>query len=134
VILISSAKTSSEIPFYYKWAAAMRLNKIIPVSWLKRSNSISQWFFGLKKAEDKLLLKQMLEDTDPEFLAWSIDKIIHWKNKNKLANVFHIHGKADRLLPYRFIQPDVSIHEGSHFMLINRADEISSIIRKQLEA
>ncbi len=133
IILVSSAKTRNEVPFYYHMAATLKFNKIIPTAWLQQSNFISQWFFGLKTKADRTLLKNMLEDTDPKFLRWAVDKIINWNNTVMPANTYHIHGTADRLLPFRFVKCDHHIPGGSHFMLLDRHEAISAAIRSVVQ-
>ena len=94
-----------------------------------KNNLIVRWRHGIV-CKEKKLLKSILEDTNTKFLVWAIDKIMHWKNKEYLPNVITIHGSIDRVLPYT--QADFCIRNGSHLMIINRADEVSSIIRKIL--
>lgn len=132
VILISSAKTSAEIPWYYKLAGAVRLNRIIPAGWLKRWGAVTEWFFGMEHPEYRAILKKMLQDTDSDFLVWAIDKVINWKNKTTPSGVYHIHGTSDRLLPFAFTRPDASIRGGSHFMILDRAEEITALVQQRL--
>lgn len=132
IILIASAKTKQEIPFYYRWAGHLKLHKLLPIGLLKESNFITDWFFGTSSTFDKQLLKQILNDTDPEFLKWAIDKIVNWKNQT-LPNYFkHIHGTADRILPGRFVTFDIEVKNGGHLMTLNKSEELTEIIRRQL--
>jgi pimeloyl-ACP methyl ester carboxylesterase len=132
LILISSAKTRKEIPFFYRLAGKLFLHKIIPISWMKSSNFFSNWLFGTSTNPDKNLLKRILEDTDPEFIKWSLNAVINWKNTDIPPNTLHIHGTRDRILPMRNIKCNVAIENGGHFMLVNRSEEISKIIRSKL--
>ncbi|MDQ3047106.1 MAG: alpha/beta hydrolase [Bacteroidota bacterium] len=129
VILISSAKTKSEIPFYFRIAGIFRIHKLMPTSFLRNSNAITNWIFGAQSDFDKLLLKQILVDTSPVFLKWAIDKIARWSNEISPKNVFHIHGSKDRVLPFRFVNCDLKINEGGHLMILNKAEELSVILR-----
>ncbi len=95
VILIVSAKNKKEIPFYFRWLGRMRIDSLIPASILKKSNFLTYWFFGAETAADKLILKEILLDTDAIFLKWAISKIIRWKNDDSIKNLIHIHGTAD---------------------------------------
>lgn len=132
LILISSAKTRKEIPFIYRFAGNLFLHKIIPVIWMKSSNFISNWLFGTSENSDKNLLRKILEDTDPKFVKWSINAVMHWKNTAIPPGTFHIHGTTDRILPIRNIKCDIAIENGGHLMLLNRAEEISAIVRHQV--
>ncbi len=125
IILISSAKSKNEIPFYYRVAGVLKLNKIIPTSLLVKSNIITNKFFTARTNEDKNIVSAMLKDTNTELLKWSINIIVTLKNKVVHKNLIHIHGTADRILPIKFIKPDIIIKSGTHLMIMNKADEIN---------
>lgn len=132
VILISSAKTKYEIPFFYRFAGQLGLHKLLPTKLLKSSNFITNWFFGTNSTFDKQLLKQILIDTDPTFLKWAIDKVTRWTNKTQTKNLFHIHGTSDRILPFKFVYSSSTIKNGGHLMTLNKADELNNILRQNL--
>ena len=132
IILIASAKTKSEIPFYFRAAGKMGVDKFLPTSMLKSANFSTHWFFGANSEFEKQLLKQIIIDTDPVFLRWAIEKVALWENQIELKNIFHIHGTNDNVLPYRFVRCDQEIKNGGHLMTLDRADEISEIIEQQL--
>ena len=132
VILIASAKTKNEIPFYYRFAGQLRLHKLLPTGLLKSSNFITNWFFGTTSTFDKQLLKQILIDTDPTFLKWAIDKISRWTNQTETKNIFHIHGKSDKILPLSYVKCNTTIKNGGHLMTLNKSDEINIILKKHL--
>lgn len=132
VILISSAKTKSEIPFYYRIVGLLRLHKLVPTGLLRRSNFFTNWFFGTSTRFDKDLLKKILTDTDPIFLKWAIDKIVNWRNQTHIKNIIHIHGTSDKILPSHFVNCDIEIVDGGHFMVLNKADELNELLGQQL--
>ncbi len=128
IILIASAKTQSEIPFYYKILGKMQINKILPVNLLKKVNVITYWFFGVTEEKEKKLLKSVIENTSSSFLRWAIDKILNWKNTTLHPNLKHIHGTWDKILPLRFIKADTIVQKGGHLMTLNKSKEISKEI------
>ncbi len=132
VILIASAKTNKEIPFYFRFAGTFGFHKFLPTKLLKSSNFLTNWFFGTTSISDKQILKQVLHDTDTTFLKWAIDKITRWKNQTLVKNTFHVHGTSDRIFPFVFVKCDVSIKKGGHLMTLNRAGELSAILREEL--
>lgn len=132
VIIIASAKTKREIPFYYRLAGFIRLHRILPTGLLKSSNVLSNWFFGAASAYEKKLLKQILDDTDPVFLHWAIDKVARWKSRTELNNLYHIHGTSDRILPLAFVRCHATIKKGGHFMTLNKVAEMNRILQEQL--
>lgn len=132
VIVIASAKIAKEIPFYYRLAGWLNLHQLLPTRLLKSSNFITNWFFGATLVANQQLLKQILIDTDPVFLKWAIDKVVKWKNKTLISNTFHIHGSADKVLPFYFVNCNAVIKNGGHLMTLNRADEITTILKREI--
>ena len=132
VILIASAGSRFEVPFYFRLAGKLRLHRLLPAGLLKQANPVSCWLFGAALPAEQQLLKEILADTDPAFLRWAIDKIVHWDNTLKPGNSTHIHGSADRILPLRFVCADVIIKGGGHFMTLNKAAEVSQVFRSAL--
>jgi pimeloyl-ACP methyl ester carboxylesterase len=132
IILISSAQSREEIPWYYRIAGKLKLHKLLPTSLLKSSNFITNWFFGAFSTFDKQVLKQVLKNTDSVYLKWAIEKIVSWTNQRKLDNVLHIHGDKDKILPINSVKCDFVIKDGGHLMTLNKAEELSKIIRGNL--
>jgi pimeloyl-ACP methyl ester carboxylesterase len=129
IILISSAKSKKEIPFYFRITGALRLYKLLPSAVLKNPNFVFHWLFGINTKSEKDLLREIIKDTDPVFLFWAIRKISFWSNQTNHKNLHHIHGTEDRILPFRFLKADFIIKGGGHFMILNRAKELTEILR-----
>lgn len=132
VILISSAKTRKELPLYFRLAGMVRLHFIFPYRLMKKSNRMTNWFFGIDSITDENLLKQILIVTDVIFLKWAIDKIVRWNNKTIPDNIFHIHGSNDKIFPFDNVKKDAIIQEGGHFMIMNKAEEVKEILKREL--
>lgn len=132
-IIISSSLKSSHLPLSYQLAGKLNLLSLIPAGLLKSSNKITQnYYFGVKTAEQKKLLNQIVNDTDSHFLKWAIGAILSWKNEIKPERLFHIHGTKDKILYTKKYVPDFLIPGGTHFMVYQNADEISALIGKIL--
>ncbi|MFZ6013950.1 MAG: alpha/beta hydrolase [Bacteroidota bacterium] len=131
IILISSARTNRDIPFYYRVAGAIGFNKLLYPKLLKKFTWLSFWLFGVTTQMEKALLKSFIEETDDTFLCWAVDQITNWKNKSEFDNMISIHGTRDRLLPLR--TADVKIKNGGHLMIVNKADLISLHIKSILK-
>lgn len=130
IILISSARTQHEIPLHFKLLGRTGIQNILPASSWKRPNRVLFYFFGTQTQEEKELLSGIVRDTDTKFLTWAIAKIVDWKNEVVPANTTLIHGSADRLFPNS--QADITIPGGGHFMIVNRAAEISTQLKQIL--
>ena len=132
IILIASAKNKNEIPNYFRIAGKLKLHKLLPAKLMKMPNFISFWFFGAQNIVHRKILTEILNDTDEKFLKWAIDKIVTWKNQVEHKNLLHIHGTSDRILPINFVNCNIKIKNGGHFMTLNKAEELTQIVRKEL--
>ena len=132
VILLSSAKNRTEIPFYFRFAGWLGLHHLLPTRLMKQASFISYWLFGAQSAKDRQLLKAILEDTDPRFLKWAINVIVHWRNQEIPESIQHIHGTNDRILPVRYVSCSNRIKGGGHLMVFNRSDEVQAILNRIL--
>ncbi len=132
VILIASAKTRSEIPFYYRLAGRIGVHKWIPVRIYKKPNIMPRWVYRSKLTPERQLLQQILQETNPIFLKWAIDKIVTWKNQTIVENIFHIHGSHDKLLPKRYIKSNITIQNGGHLITLSKADDINRILKQEI--
>lgn len=132
VILLASAKTRGEIPWYYRLAGKLRLHKLVPVAVMKRPGALTNWFFGARSELDKKVLKQTLEDTDPVFLKWAIDHVVRWENQTIPKKVFHIHGLNDRILPAGNVKSDAVVKSGGHLMTLTEPGEVNRLLRLHL--
>jgi pimeloyl-ACP methyl ester carboxylesterase len=130
VILISSAKTRSDIPLYFKIVGQFRLNKLVPTRIFKSVNGLTYWFFGTATKKENELLKNIIKETDNRFLKWAIDKIVNWRNTTLMTNLTHIHGTDDKILPYK--SADAKVSNGGHLMIVNKGKEISGLLRQIL--
>lgn len=127
-ILISSCKCENEIPEVIKIFRKSPLHLILTERQLrelvKKSNPLlgfDDWFLP----EFKLMVDSMKRN----YFKYSMDCIIKWKNKNcKRKDIIHIHGDADRTLPYNEVKADYVIKGGTHGMVINNANEINVIL------
>jgi pimeloyl-ACP methyl ester carboxylesterase len=122
LILISGAKTKYEIPFYYRWAGKVWLDKLLPTQLLKWSNVVSYYFFGVRSQEEKRLLKAILQDTNSFFLKWAIRQVVTWKNTALPKKYLHLHGTQDRILPLAYIKNAQKVENGRHFMVWNKKE------------
>jgi pimeloyl-ACP methyl ester carboxylesterase len=128
VIIISSSKTVSEIPLYFRLVGQLNIHKLIPIKLLKYPNLLVYWFFGMHTKAEKELLENILLNTEGVCLKWAINAIVNWKNKELISNLIHIHGDLDRILPNKN-KIDSIIPNGGHLMVFNQADLINNLIK-----
>lgn len=132
LILISSAKTAKELPPYFRVCRYVPLHTILPLQSVANSNQLLSFFFGVRTYAQKERLKNIIRNTTQGFNQWAINALVNWKNETIQAPVFHLHGNADKLLPLSFVQPDIIIEGGNHFMIMQKAKEISAHIQRVL--
>jgi pimeloyl-ACP methyl ester carboxylesterase len=129
-ILISSNKIKKEFPRFFLLGKYLPVYKWVPSSLLKRATTIRKKFFGPKAENQQKVFHQILKDSDPDFTKWAIYAILHWQNHIIPANITHIHGTADKLLPYRLVNADYPIEKGTHLMIMDHHREISALLKK----
>jgi len=130
-VIISSASSAREIPWYYKLAGTLQLPGLLPASILKSPNSFTYWCFGAKTSEERMLLKNVLKDTNTIFLRWALTAITTWRSGSRPNKLFHIHGTSDKILPIRFVDADVEISNGEHILVYSQAKALSNILAKK---
>jgi pimeloyl-ACP methyl ester carboxylesterase len=131
-IIISSATTKYQIPWYFRFLGQLRLQYLIPNFIFKQPNFIFHWIFSAKDIETKQMLEGVLHDTNPRFVKWSMTKIITWQQSERCKNIFHIHGTKDRLLPIDKGNVDAAIEGGGHLMVYDRSEAVSAMINMEI--
>ena len=124
-ILISSVSSVRQLPWYFKAAAFLRLNKILPLGLLQKSGRLFYWIFGARTKEQKELLKEINDKPDLQFTNWAVNEVINWTRKPNNLKVIQIHGTHDIIFPIHFVNADYRIKNGGHFMIFSDADLIS---------
>jgi len=130
-IIISSIACSDELPWYFKRAARIGLHKYVPIGLLKAGTMLKN-MMGTVSREDKAIIYNYLKFADPALIRWSMHAIVNWEQHERLADIVHIHGSRDHLLPLKYIRPDYIIQNGGHLMVFNRADEVNKILNEVL--
>jgi hypothetical protein len=134
IILISSIGTRRQLRPILKFIGRINLQKLVPAALYKWYTPFLNWYFGAETAREKKLLRLYTKKASKNYMQWAINQVLNWQNQTKPSNVFHIHGTADKIFPYKRTDADVLIKGGTHLMVHNRADEISRILVERLNA
>ena len=134
VIIISSSKTHLEIPNYLRFWRHFPIYKLHSNRIKNSAGGFVLSILGSKGIEQKKLQLQIMKDSDPVFTRWAMDAIVNWKNTVIPKNVIHIHGTADKLLPYRYVKADYPIEGGEHVMVMDRSEELSQLLKQIISA
>jgi pimeloyl-ACP methyl ester carboxylesterase len=130
IILLSSAKLQKEIPFYMRWLRYFPIHRLTPVDFIRRANHNVYRIMGIEKRSDKLLFEEMFYKSSGSFILWAINQIINWRNNEVSKNMVHIHGKADILLPHRYVHADYTVDKGEHLMVMTKGEIISELLQQ----
>ena len=132
-IIISSAKTNKELPHLSGILRFIIKTNIIPYGRIAKSpNKYSFRMFGAENEEEKELFADILRSTDLGFIKWATKTMLDWRNDITPDGIFHIHGTADRLINPAQVHPTRWVDGGSHFMIYNRAAEVSRLIAQYI--
>jgi len=128
LILISSVEVKNQLPQKYVLIGKTQILKLIPNNLIKPPQPIFNFLFGAKNKE---LLKEIIRDTNPQFIRWALNTIINWSNEKKSSEVMRIHGTKDKVIPLK--GRAIEVKDGGHFMIVDKAEEISNLINEQMK-
>ncbi|MBA4240820.1 MAG: hypothetical protein C0448_08835 [Sphingobacteriaceae bacterium] len=129
--LISSCKSRKELPWFIKTLKYISLHKIVSEKQHRKMAYQGRWIIGFGKAYIPEFLG-MVNSMTQNYFKYCIHIIVNWDRTEFPENVVHIHGNTDRLLWYKYVKADYTIHNGSHAMIVFQAEEINKIIEKEL--
>ncbi len=132
IMLISSCKTRSELPPHIRFAKSLGGATLMPVPAMRRAiQSWSRLLSDLPESQ-KRVFDNMVMNVDGDFLIWAATAITRWKNETIHDNIIHIHGNDDKVLPFKYVQEDIVVEGGTHYMCASKADEVNELIDKYL--
>ncbi|TMI92380.1 MAG: alpha/beta hydrolase [Bacteroidetes bacterium] len=132
IIIISSVSCYKELPWYFKLAGKLGLQKILTPSIYKKATILNR-IMGPGNKEMKQIVYDYVKRTDPNFIRWSLNEILRWNQPARLSGLIHVHGSNDHLLPCRYTNADYVIKKGGHLMVMNMAGEVNKILQNILE-
>jgi len=124
-ILVSSAATKYELSWFQRLIGKTGLLKILPSFVFRPPNFVANIMFG---AKNKSLLHKILRDTDLAFAKWASQQLATWNNEIEPSNLYKISGSADKLIPPSKTENTILVKDGGHFMIVDKADEVSELI------
>ena len=128
VILISSASCRKELHPFFRVTSRLGLTRLIPKRKLNQPNHFIYKGFAIKTASHKQLLDTIIKDSDTDFVQWAIRQMGNWNRKNRIEGIIKIHGDNDLMIPIHNAEKDYTIKGGGHFMVVDRAEEVSEIL------
>jgi pimeloyl-ACP methyl ester carboxylesterase len=131
VLLISSVKSSRELPLYFKMFRYLPVHRAISGEFYKKYAPRDSRK-GIPEYKFKIL-NDMRMEADPRFVEWAVNAVVHWKRREVPENVIHIHGTRDLMFPGLFLGPRHKVPGGRHVMVLAQADEVTLLVRELLQ-
>ena len=132
IILVSSIKCVDELPAWMKAVGMLRLNRIFPMRSNKFTEAIQNRNLGITSPEEKEMVRSYRLNAPQKYIDWAINEVLNWRNNWFPTEIYHVHGDADRLFPIRKVSPTHVIKGGGHFMIMNKAAEVSAALSQIL--
>lgn len=132
IILISSIKERSELPWFFKVAQYLPIYQVSTARIRKYFRTMWGKYFGLINQEAFDFFDDMFEKHSEAYKAWSIKKMATWQNDSYPENLVHIHGTKDLVFPARKIKNAIMIPGGTHGMVVTEAQAVSRLVNDVL--
>ncbi|MEO8108704.1 MAG: alpha/beta hydrolase [Ginsengibacter sp.] len=129
VILISSVKSFREMPRWMRLTGKSQIHKIFPLRSFRLFEPIQNYNLGITNKAELNLVKEYRKNIGQQYTNWAANEIVNWKNDWQPENVVHIHGTNDHIFPIKKINADYVIQGGGHFMIMNKAAEINTLLK-----
>lgn len=128
VVIISSVKSRNEFPKRLKFLLKTKIYKLFPAKSFANFDNYSMYIFGVFAKKKLNMYKEYLSVRDENYLIWSIEHVLNWKQTKPIVGIIHIHGTKDHVFPIKHISNCIEIENAKHAMILNKAKKISKII------
>ena len=130
IVIISSAKTSNELPILFKRMNFLGVTRLLNAERINYIIGNSSKFFGAMNKEQRKLFYEMTDNINIDFIVWSIKAILDWDKKNASSKIIHIHGTKDFVLPFENVSPTHVVEKGDHMMVWNKSVVINQLLKE----
>ena len=132
IIIISSVKSTNELPTRFKIASVSKIYKLFPTQIVTNFENYAKYFVGKSLEKKAKIYKKYLSVRGKTYIKWSIHSVINWRQEKPSEGIVHIHGSDDYVFPVKNIKNFIEIKDGNHSMIILKAKQISKIIHQSL--
>ena len=133
LIIISSVKSKAELPRRMRFSRALGLYNLAPVSLVRNIDTLANYAIGDKLKHKVALYQKYLSITDPVYLTWALEQMVCWDQTNYFKDLIHIHGTADPVFPYKYIDKCIPVKGGTHAMVISKCKWFNKNLPKIIE-
>lgn len=128
VIIVSSAKTRQELGYNNRVFSWLGNSKAISDSFFITPSRVVLYLLGAESEADQVLVRDMISSGSATLNRWVVNAILGWDNQVVPPGIVHIHGTNDLVIRSAHVVPTHWIQDGGHFMVYNRADQVSAIV------
>lgn len=132
LVLLSSAMTREELPKLYRIGGKLKLYKLLHPVFLRWGQFVVNWLVRTDQPDKRAIVSQMVRESDPDFLRWSVKMGATWKNEERVEAI-RIHGTRDNILPMRNFKADYTIDQGRHLIVMTHPKEVSNFLNEELK-
>ena len=121
LIIISSVKSKVELSMSMKFAKTTGIHRLLPLNWIDDLEKLLLFVFGPSIKVKVDAYKKYLSERDPEYLKWSINQIINWKQIKYDDKIIHIHGEKDKVFPVKYLKKNknfIIVKNGTHATIL----------------
>lgn len=120
LIIVSSVKTKHELPNRMKLSRITKAYKLIPTRLISSFEDLVKYAFGNSVKKRIHLYEKYLSVRDKHYLDWAIEQVVCWDQEKPISGIIHIHGSKDSVFPFYHIKDCITVHGGTHIMIINK--------------
>ena len=129
IVILGSIKSDKEMSVTFHLAKKSRIFTKIPESYFGEKTVKSYAFFRKLFDPKNPKLWQYFVVQNPNYLKWSINKILEWKSDEN-PKVVQILADKDIVFPPKNSKPDYIVKNGTHLFPVTRHKEVSKILEE----
>ncbi|QKX06263.1 alpha/beta hydrolase [Aquimarina sp. TRL1] len=121
LIIISSVKSKHEFPKRMKFVKKIKMYRAFPTAIVSKIENWEKYAFGDFSKKRAKMYQKYLSIKDKQYLDWALEKMICWEQEEPPRELVHIHGDHDIVFPISNIKDCITVENGTHVMIVNRA-------------
>lgn len=136
IILISSIKSSKEMPFFFRIVSPLKIYKLFTKEISIKTIKFWGKGHGFESAEEQELFKSMVGSQSNKYLQWALKELSTWKSPKipTHTKLFQIHGTKDKNFPIKLIdKPNIVIKDAGHIVLYKQAKIMTEILLEEIK-
>lgn len=129
LILISTVKSRTELPWYFRLADRGNLINWLPDAVFTKPNILIAFAFSLTRKQDKALLNSCFEIMSKQHLKWAVKQILNWQGAEYDSSVTSITCANDRIFTANRESGNFIVN-GGHFAIFTKSKAMQKELNK----